>query len=259
MYDVETYGDGEPVVLLHGVPVPPESLEPLRRRLEQSHRVVVPDMTAIDRDPVEALEPLEETLISEGVEQAPVVGHSFGAYRAFQLALSDAVDVDRIAAIGALAHLPDPVRAQYDELIEGFEADAIDLPEVLAGQWFGDGYLADEPEAVEMLEQWFEEVGREGVISGGRTEVRGPDLRPRLDEIDVPVYLQTGDEDEATPVDWAREIAETIPNNRCRPSPSFCRGARRVDSAALKLSFGVPNRRRSVKRCGFYLRGQKTI
>ena len=212
MIEVETYGEGSPVVLLHGVPVPPSSLEPLRRRLAASRRVVVPNMAGIDMAPPEALGPLEEALLEEGIDEAPIVGHSFGSYRAFQLALSDAVDVERIAAIGSLAHLPDEVRAQYDELVDGYMAGAIDLPEILAAQWFSDEYLREEPGATETLAGWFDEIGRQAVISGGRTEGRGPDLRTKLDEIDVPVYLQTGSEDAATPVEWAREIAEMLPD-----------------------------------------------
>lgn len=212
MFDVETYGEGEPVVMLHGVALPPESLAPIRRRLASSHRVVVPETSGFDCEPAEVFDVLEETLSSEGIERAPVVGHSIGAFRAFRLALLETIDVERIAAIGARAHIPDSVRAEIEQLIEAIEAGALEPSEVLVDRWFSEAYREEHPETVETLVGWIEELGSEAIADGARADVQAPDLRPRLGEIDVPVYLQTGEKDAATPVEWAREIAGALPD-----------------------------------------------
>ncbi len=213
MVEVKRYGrsEGKKVVVLHGVPVPPESVETITERLAEEYRVYVVDYCAVGLRPRETRQQIEVRLAEAGVTSAAVVGHSMGAYHAFGLAIGGELEVRAIAAVGSLAYLPQEVAAGYEELAQGIEAGVVDLVEVLKGQWFSTAYLEASAEVEGRLRRWFEAIGDEGLCRAARVECMGQDLRPRLAEIEAPVQLQVGALDEATPPAWSEEIADLLP------------------------------------------------
>ncbi len=215
MFDVDVRGQGdEDLVLLYGTPVVTESLEPIPEEFGDDYRVVIPKTAGIGIGPEEALGRLEETLADVGVENLRVLGHSLGAYRALQLALSDSFEVDRIALIGPLTALPDERQVQYDELADGLEAGELDLVETALEFWFRPEYVDQHPEICEEVERWFDEIGDEALAAALRNEMQMPDLLPRLDDITTPTCILVGDCDVGTPPEWSEEIAETLPDSR---------------------------------------------
>ena len=213
MVEVQTLGseEGKEVVVLHGTPVPPESVEQITQGLIEDYRVYVVDYCGLGVDPQETVRRIEEALVAEGVEKPAIVGHSFGAYHAFQLATGDGVEVTGIAAIGPLAYLPDEVKAGYEELAQGIEAGVVDLADALLDGWFSAAYQEENPQIVDTLRRWFDELGDEALCRAARVDSIGEDLRPTLGAIDVPVYLCVGELDGATPPEWSEEIAELLP------------------------------------------------
>ncbi|MFU8805117.1 MAG: alpha/beta fold hydrolase [Bradymonadaceae bacterium] len=214
MLDVDIYGEGENVVLLHGCPVPPESMRSVWEWLEGSYRVIVPNLTGIGLDLLESLEPIEEALQAHGVEQAALIGHSLGFYRALQLAGSDGIDVTKIVGLGPIAHVTDEALAQYAGLADAIEAGGFDVAGVALSLWYPAPYLEANPQAAATVRRWFEEMGDQVIIDTLRNEFGGPDLHPILEDIDVPVYLQVGDLDVATPPGLAEVIAEGLSDVR---------------------------------------------
>ena len=217
MFDIETFGEGPNVVLLHGSPVPPESVASIRDRLSESFHVIIPDVETVGLGPEPANRRLVDDLLAEGIERAAVVGHSFGCLRAWLLAESDRFEVTRIAALAPLAYYPDEVKAQHHQLADALEGGAMALGEVaetLAPQWFTDDYLAEHPSALECTQSWFDDLGVDGIVEAVRVDTVAPDLRDRLGAIDIPVYIRVGEKDGATPPDWAEEIAELLPDGR---------------------------------------------
>ena len=218
MFDVTTYGSGEQnVVLLHGMPVPVESLEPIPRWLGDQYRVLALDMTCVGVSFEESYDTLVATLIDRGVESAIFVGHSGGAYRALQLAIGEDVRAERILAIGALANLPDERQAQYDEMADAIEAGQMGVPQmvdVALELWFRPEFVAQKPEIGDIITKWFRDFGDEALINTVRYEMRGPDLHEQLSKISCPVELVVGDSDLATLPEWSREIANRLPNAR---------------------------------------------
>jgi 3-oxoadipate enol-lactonase len=220
MLDITTYEPttepGEPtVVILHGAPVTPSSVRSVVDHLSRDHRVVVPDMSRARLPPDESRAALEQALRDEDVERAALVGHSFGTYRAFGLAAGDAVEVTEIVALAPLAYYPDEVRAGHLELASALEAGQLGIPELVAAlepQWATDDYLAEHPELRDEMREWFEVYGEEGLVDYVRIECEIPDIRPELEQLDIPVYIRVGAEDAATPPEWSREIAEILPN-----------------------------------------------
>ena len=214
MLDISTYGSGRDVVALHGLPVPPESLAAITDNLAESYRVVVPDLFGLGKAPGEAIEELASTLRSLNLDTFAVVGHSFGAYQAFQLALHYDLNIEKIFALSPLVYYPEDVLAGYRELADAIEAGLADPAEVLLDLWFTPQFIEDHPEVAPMLRRWLDELGIDGLLTAARTEAGGPDLRSELGDLDIPVGIRVGSRDGATPPEWSREIAELLPRAR---------------------------------------------
>jgi esterase len=96
-------GDGPPVVLLHGLFGAARNFGAIQRALAPSYRVVALDMRnhgdsphAPDmRYPTQAAD-VHETLLSLGIQQAAVIGHSMGGKAAMALALQHPDQVGRL-------------------------------------------------------------------------------------------------------------------------------------------------------------------
>ncbi len=156
MIPVAMSGSGPDVVVLHGPPLPPESMAPLPERLAGSHRVFVPDYRGLAVGPVETAR----------------------------------------------------------QLADGIEAGAIDPTPTLLDLWFTPKALAERPGLEPLFRGWFEDFGAAGLATCARTDFRGPDLRPRLVDLAVPVLLIAGALDRAALPTWAEELAALLPEAR---------------------------------------------
>src|SRR5690606_11637671 len=136
MIPIDVHGDGPPVVVLHGPPVPPESMGLIIERLAVQHRVLVPRLRGRSRDAVAATRQVAAALDALGVTRAAVVTHSFASTHAFRLALDSDIDVPRIAALGPVGHLDDETLAGFAALGDAIEAGTVDPTTTLLAGWF---------------------------------------------------------------------------------------------------------------------------
>lgn len=206
----EIEGAGPTVLLLHGCPAPARSLDPLRHHLARTHRVVVPELSGIGVGFDAALERLVAALLARGIDEVAVVGHSGGAYRAFQLALDGRIKVRSVVALGPLACVVPPQLEQFAALADAVEAGAVDLPELTWQLWFTEDFRRAQPEMRAELDAWFAQLGN-ATLLGLRHECEGGDLRPALATLDIPVYLRVGALDVSTPAAEAEALALLIP------------------------------------------------
>lgn len=211
MLEVKDFGQGETVVAFACGGVPVRSLGPILEMLRDEHRVIAPDLAGLNLTPEEALPQIVDTLCRKRAEGTPVVGHSFGSYRAFQLALHDDFEVESICAVGPMAHQPEEWLELYDRVASRIDSVEAAVPYAL-DMWFSDAYRR-EHDAETRVAEWIRDVGVEALQSYLRLEGCGPDLRPRLSEIDIPVRLIVGEEDDGSPVEWAREIHGALPDS----------------------------------------------
>jgi len=214
MMKVDVYGEGPTVVLLHGCPVPPESLRPIWEYLRGSYRVVVPDLTGLGVGLVESLGAIELALKAHGVKDAALIGHSLGAYRAFQLARSGVIDVTRIVGLGPIAHFSEETLTQFAAFADEFDVDTSKMSDMALGGWYSLAFKEANPDLDATVNGWFHTMGEAVISQALRTEFAGPDLHPVLHEIDVPVYLRVGSLDITTPAALAEAIAALLPDAR---------------------------------------------
>jgi pimeloyl-ACP methyl ester carboxylesterase len=102
---VREAGEGPPLLLLHGWPQHGEMWEPFIADLARDHRVLVPDMRGFGRSAAPSGRYDKHTLAgdvlalldAEGIEKATIVGHDWGGWTAWLLALEHPERVERFA------------------------------------------------------------------------------------------------------------------------------------------------------------------
>ncbi len=206
-------GGNRDLVMLYGTPVPAESLSPIDDWLSDDFRIITPETVSIGVTPDEALPGLKQALQEHDVSEPVLLGHSLGAYRAFQLALDDDFDVHSLVLIGPLAVMPDERLEQYNEMAEQLSAGELDLAEVAIELWFRPEYVESNPEVGDQVRRWFQQMGDDALIDCLHHELTGPDLHSKLDQIDVPACVIVGDQDVGTPPEWAERIHELLPDS----------------------------------------------
>jgi 3-oxoadipate enol-lactonase len=212
MLKLEYYGEGSPVLLLCGGVVLTDTVAPIRDHLATHYQVIVPDFAGIGVSLDASVDMLVRALAEAGIEEAACIGHSSGFHRALILADSGAIRVTGIVGLGSIAYSTPEVLTTYAGLADGIDAGAINPPDVALNMWYTPSYLEANPDAEPRLRGWFDRLGNALVSQALREEFVGPDLHPRLEHIDVPVYMRVGELDGATPPAMTIAIAEGLPN-----------------------------------------------
>ena len=100
-------GEGPPILLLHGWPQHGEMWRPLIGALARDHRVLVPDLRGFGRSDAPRGDYRKHALAAdilalldaEGIESATVIGHDWGGWIAWLLALEHPHRVERFVAL----------------------------------------------------------------------------------------------------------------------------------------------------------------
>jgi pimeloyl-ACP methyl ester carboxylesterase len=216
-------GQGPPVVLLHGLPSPPEDLEALATELP-GHRVLVPHLPGYGATPraaghqgVAAVQAaLFAALATRGVERPVIVGFSMGAFRALHMAVERPV-----AAVVALAGISD-LSGEERAGMRGFAAALRakqDLRPALPPRFLSPRHRAEHPEDDARVEAWADVASPEVLIEELDDLASAPLLLPRLATLRCPVVARTGELDCATPPSHARAIVAAVASGTLEIAP----------------------------------------
>jgi esterase len=123
-----TLGEGEPLVILHGLLGISDNWVTVGRSLAHHHRVIIPDLRNHGRSPhaatfnyaVMACD-LEELFDSEGITSAVVLGHSMGGRLAMHLATLAPEKVERLI-VADIAPGTTPVRQHHLHLLRAMKS-----------------------------------------------------------------------------------------------------------------------------------------
>jgi pimeloyl-ACP methyl ester carboxylesterase len=187
------------VLLLHGSPMPAESVLPLATALAGQHRVLVPDLPGYGESaPVRDIfadteKALAALLADHGIVSVDLIGVSLGAYRALRLAASGVVRVRKLALLGGFAALGDGERARFRDLATKIRASEDVCDEFLAQA------LPVRDGRVDLASRCREWVHAAQKRSGWAVELdaaaAAEDLRPRLRDLRVPILAIHGEAD----------------------------------------------------------------
>ena len=217
------WGEGPPVLLLHGFP----TSSALWRReiplLAQGMRVIAPDLLGYGESdkPVDAdlSEPAQAGYVREllqhlGVEEAAVVGHDIGGAIGQMLALDGPLDVATLILMDSACFDAWPVEGV--KLIQGVvpEQETAAFVEDILRATFVIGVkhqdLFEEDSLQGYLRPWLDDPGAFFRAARG---LSGNGLAGRDDELsalDTPVFLLWGEEDPFLPVDLAERLNDLL-------------------------------------------------
>lgn len=219
---VETAGEGQDLVLLHGWGLHGGIFAPLVERLATRFRTHAVDLPGHGRSRTGGANGLEQW--ADAVRAAvptPAVwlGWSLGALVALRVALDAPAAVRRLVLVAATPRFttaPDWPHAQAPTMLDRFGADLAHdfrrtVQEFLTLQSLGD---ADARSQVRTLRPLLFAHGDPDpvVLAAGLAILRDTDLRPELGRVDAPALVLAGARDRLTPPAAAQALAGALPH-----------------------------------------------
>jgi len=217
---VEIEGEGEPVVMIHGLGGSSNTFTPVLGALAR-HRTIRFDLPGSGRSHrVEGPLSLElfvdralRVMQRAGVDRAHVVAHSMGTIIATHLAASEPAKVASLALFGPLLAPPEPARAAIRaRAAKVREGDMQPIADALLQASISAETRARRPTAVAFVR---ESLMRQDPDGYARTCDALADMGPaETSRIDCPTLLVTGDEDVVAPPQAVRMMSERIAGSR---------------------------------------------
>ncbi len=217
-------GQGEPVVLVHGVGMAREIWAPQAAALAQRHQVVSYDLLGHGDSelPPEGVTlqdyagQLADLLDHLGIAAASVVGHSMGALVALEFALAQPARTLRVAALNAVFERTPEQRAAVEAraaaLREGGPAASV---AATLERWFGDPVPAQLRGAAEQVGRLLRDVQPLGYARTYALFAQSDRVHSqRLAQLQVPALFMTGAHDPNSSPAMARAMARRVPGAR---------------------------------------------
>lgn len=211
-------GQGEALVLLHGVGMCAEAWAPQIARFAQQYRVIVLDMPGHGQSDLLPGAPelpdyvawAAKVLRQLGVKSANVAGHSMGALMAAGLAIDHPNLLRRLAVLNGVYRRTDTARAAVQARAAALAAGANDIDAPLA-RWFGpeDHNLRDQ------VATWLRDVNLAGYAAAYRAFANGDDTYADYwSQIQCPALVLTASGDANSTADMAQDMAQAAPFGR---------------------------------------------
>jgi 3-oxoadipate enol-lactonase len=225
---VEVAGEGEPVLMIHGLGGTSNVWTPLLPALGR-YRTLRPDLPGSGRsERVEGpltiarfVDAMRRVCRQADVERAHVVAHSLGTIVAFHLAVAEPALVRSLALFGPLACPPDPARAPLRARAAATRRDGVgglqSLAETLLTAATATETRTRRPLAVALVREL---VMRQCPDGYARTcEALADAEAADVARIACPTLLVTGDEDTIAPAQSVRHLGARIAGSRVEVLP----------------------------------------
>jgi pimeloyl-ACP methyl ester carboxylesterase len=151
-------------------------------------------------------------ILSEAPPHFALAGLSIGGYVAFAMLRLAPERIAKLALLDTSARPDTPeqtaARHAFITMVEGGELD--EVVDTLAPCFVHSNRLDDAPLMRIVRDIWPADTGPEAFVRQERAIISRPDLRPLLASINCPTLVLTGDGDELTPPELAKEIAGGI-------------------------------------------------
>jgi pimeloyl-ACP methyl ester carboxylesterase len=151
--DVSERGSGEPLLLLHGWPQHRGAWARVAPRLAERYRVITPDLRGLGRSPLAPDEDYRKhalladvlaLLDAQGIERCAVVGHDWGGWLAWLLAIERPERVRRVVTLD----IPAPWRGELTPRRIAAALAFGSYQYFLASPWLGERTLRRSPEFI---------------------------------------------------------------------------------------------------------------
>ena len=229
----KVWGEGRPVVLIHGWPLSSDSWDPISHALAESgFKAIAYDRRGFGRSAQPSSGYDYDTFADDlaavmekhcGGQDAALVGFSMGGGEiARYLSRHQGKGVSRVALISSVVpymlqteNNPDGVpQASFDEMTRGMLADRAHFFTGFFKDFYGVGWL-DHPVSNEVLMQsWMSamQAGLRPTLAAAKAFAT-TDFRPDLASFTMPTLIVHGTSDKTVPIDaTAREVARRVPH-----------------------------------------------
>jgi pimeloyl-ACP methyl ester carboxylesterase len=211
-------GQGEPLVLIHGVGANLGSWDTVCKELEDSFKIIRPDLRghgqsanidepySVDKFAADILAVMD----AAGIERAHLLGFSLGGLIAQKLAIDHAERFDRIVILSAVAGRTEVERAKVVARLDmirdgGMEA----ITGAAADRWFTEDFARRHPEVIEKRIAELKSVHLDSYLEAYRV-FGTTELIDTLHRIDRPVLIMTGEFDQGSNTRMAHAMHELI-------------------------------------------------
>ncbi|MGP4015079.1 alpha/beta fold hydrolase [Saccharopolyspora sp. 5N708] len=222
-----SHGQGDPVVLLHGTPFSSYVWRDIAGALSARHQVYVWDMPGYGqsekRDGQDVSLGAQQAVFTDllrhwGLRGPAVIAHDFGGAVALRSTLLDGVHYGRLALVDAVSVRP--WGSEFFRLVqdnsEVFAALPPHLHEALVRRYITTAAHRElRGEVLDALvAPWLGEVGQPAFYRqiAQADERYTREIENRYDEVDCPVLIAWGDQDQWLPTDRAEQLAQRIPH-----------------------------------------------
>lgn len=208
-------GQGEPLVLIHGVGLRLEAWSAQIAALQGSHTVIALDMPGHgDSAPLrrDASLPdfvawLERTLDELDCGPVNLAGHSMGALIALGHAVTHPASTRRVALLNAVYRRTPDARAAVEARARAIASGDRDVDGPLA-RWFDAHADARQARAREQVRTWLSTVDLQGYASAYRAFAQGDRVYAgRVQKVVCPALFLTGEQDSNSTARMSREMA----------------------------------------------------
>lgn len=223
-------GDGPWVVLIHGVGLDLQMWSRQARTLETRFRVLRYDLIGHGDTPPagdkltlsDLAGQLHELLGALGVQRASLVGFSLGALVAQAFTLEHSHRVERLVIANGIFERSEEARAAVAMRLARAEREGPDsIIDAALARWFSDGFRRRHADAVEEIATRLRGNSPAGFLPAYRMFASAdPAPAGRLNSIQVPTLVVTGELDEGSTPEMARRMSEEIPDARLRIFPA---------------------------------------
>jgi pimeloyl-ACP methyl ester carboxylesterase len=215
-------GSGWPVVLLHAFPLSADQWRPQLAAAPDGYRFIAPELTArpgegIDgyaRSALGVLDALE-------IEMAAIGGLSMGGYVTFALHRIVPQRFSRMILADTRPQADTPDARAARQTLRRLLADAGPpaVADVMLPRLLSQRAREEQPDVVSTVRSMIEAQPPAAIDTALAALMERPDSSPDLPSIGVPVLLITGEHDEVTPPQVARDTERRIPRARSAVIP----------------------------------------
>ncbi|MEX0868656.1 MAG: alpha/beta fold hydrolase [Nitriliruptoraceae bacterium] len=219
------YGDGPPVIFLHGLGGTAHIWHGVMQAMQQHHHGVAVDLRGHGRSQSKGKFSIETwskdvaRLIRElELPAVTLVGHSLGSLVAQHLAHGSPDVVDQLVLVGGISYFQPQTADAYRQRADVVETNGLDE---LADTWL-EGAVSPQthamhPGTVGLLREMFLRNDPISYAKSCRALSKAPQIR--RDEIGQPTLIVTGAHDRSTPLAMAEELKSSIPVSRIKVIP----------------------------------------
>lgn len=213
---VESDGDGEAVIMIHGLGGTSNSWFPQRRALSNKFRAICPDLHGSGRSSPQSelsiagyVDDAVALLDALDIEKADFIGHSMGTIICQHLAVSHSERVKSLVLLGPLLEPPDAARsALADRAKLAREEGMVPIADALLQVSISNDTRAHKPEVCAMVRESLMRQDAEGYARS--CEALAASKAAAVEKIACPTLLLSGDEDLVGPPVVTQAIANKI-------------------------------------------------